>query len=142
MLVKFPKAQDLLKKNLEDKYSHFQEVSSYRFFYVNPYPWKKETVSWVISYLCSIVWQHYLHGVLVFGGAPRFLSFQYFKSLGKTYLAYSLSILLSSVINDFLVAWIGLEHTLAWVATVVATGILNYFTVKEAFKSADKPALP
>ncbi len=72
---------------------------------------------------------------------------RYWNSLFKTYLAYSLSLLLSTGANHVLVSVFGVNHRIAFVLTLVTTGILNYFTVSAAFKDspndqtakADKP---
>ena len=44
--------------------------------------WKRATVSWLVSYALSIVWQHALHERLVFGSNP---DVPYLSSLGKTH---------------------------------------------------------
>ncbi len=79
----------------------------------------------------TTVWQHSLHRHLVFGTKGN-----YWKSLGFTYVAYTASIILSSVINDLLAEWLGVNHQVAWITTLFCTGVLNYFTVKNSFASS------
>lgn len=86
------------------------------------------TVAWTVAYLLSIVWQHALHRHLVFG-----TSSPYWSSLFWTYASYTLSIVLSAVINHALVAWIGLHHRISFGLTLIITGVINYRTLKNAF---------
>jgi hypothetical protein len=89
-----------------------------------PFEARKTTVCWFVSYAASIVWQHALHRFIVFGTAAP-----YWRSLGRTYVCYSASLVLSSVANDVLVVVLGLGVQLGWVLSLVITGVLNYFTV-------------
>lgn len=90
------------------------------------------TVAWTSSYALSILWQHALHRYLVFGRQSPYLS-----SLLWTYLSYALSIVLSAVVQHVLLAWLGLHHRLAFGLTLVITGVINFHTVKGAFKAPD-----
>jgi hypothetical protein len=98
---------------------------------LNPISYQRETVTWTVSYIISILWQHSLHRLLVFGTSAPYVS-----SLLKVYVAYALSIASSSVINFLLVAYVGASHRQAWVLTLVITGVLNMYTVKTAFEPA------
>ncbi len=60
----------------------------------------------------------------------------YMKTLLTTYMAYSISILLSSLINYVLVDLSGVHHRVAWFATLLITGLLNYFLVSKAIKGS------
>lgn len=93
------------------------------------------TVAWTSSYALSILWQHALHRYLVFGSQSPYLS-----SLFWTYLSYALSIVLSAVVQHVLLAWLGLHHRLAFGLTLVITGVINFHTVKGAFKTPDQTA--
>lgn len=88
------------------------------------------SVAWTSAYLASIVWQHALHRALVFGSESA-----YWPSLAWTYVSYSLSIVLSSVFQHAMVAWMGVNHRVAFGASLVATGVINYFTLKNAFEA-------
>lgn len=87
------------------------------------------SISWTSAYLLSILWQHSLHRHLVFGTTTP-----YFRSLIWTYISYTLSIVLSSIINDQLVSRMGVHHRVAFGLTLVITGVINYFTLKNAFQ--------
>ena len=97
-------------------------------FTVLPLETRKATVSWTLSYICSIVWQHALHRWMVFGSKSS-----YWTSLGMTYLCYSVSIVLSSLFTDILVQQLHIHHQVAWILTLVATGLLNFFTLRKVF---------
>ena len=75
----------------------------------------------------SIFWQHALHRHLVFGATAPYL-----PSLLKTYAAYTVSIVLSPIMNEFLVSYVGLSETLAWGGSTAFLGVLNYFVVGKA----------
>jgi len=88
------------------------------------------TASWLSAYLLSIVWQHSLHRYLVFGATGN-----YWKTLMWTYVSYTLSLVLSSVLNYVLADQLSLNHRIAFVLTLLLTGILNFFTLKSAFEA-------
>lgn len=52
------------------------------------------------------VWQHALHRLLVFGSDGH-----YWKSLAYTYACYSMSIVLSTILNDALVEYLGAHQS-------------------------------
>mmetsp|Transcript_33457 Transcript_33457/g.42123 ORF Transcript_33457/g.42123 Transcript_33457/m.42123 type:complete len:144 (-) Transcript_33457:196-627(-) len=92
----------------------------------NPYDWQKVSVSWAISYLISVWFQHLLHQALVFG-----MSSNYWSSLFVTYATYSLSIVISPFLSSFF-SYMGISHSMCWFLTVGSTGVLNYFLVSKA----------
>ena len=96
---------------------------------------KRATFAWCISYMMSIWWQHALHRYMVFGAEGP-----YWNSLIWTYVAYTLSLLLSTGGNFFLASVLGLNHQISFLVSLVGTGVLNYFTVSEAFKTPEKDA--
>jgi len=57
----------------------------------------KATLAWVTSYLSSIPLQHFFNLFLVFGS-----TLHYWKSLGVSYAAYSMSVAISSILNAVL----------------------------------------
>ena len=67
--------------------------------------------------MLSIVWQHALHLLIVFGFRE-----DYWTSLLWTYVSYSASLLISTVLNWVLVENMHVNHGLAWVLTLAATG--------------------
>jgi putative flippase GtrA len=95
--------------------------------------WEPVTVCWAVSYIMSICIRHTSHRLLVFGDYEG----TYWSSLSKTYLAYSTSIIVSTVCNNLLVKIGEFSHKEAWLLTMLWTGILNYFLLKSAWKSGD-----
>lgn len=91
------------------------------------------SLAWTISYLLSILWQHSLHRHLVFGSSSPYLS-----SLLWTYVSYTFSIVLSSIVNHGLVTFFSLHHRIAFTATLVITGFINFYTLKGAFETTTK----
>ncbi len=69
--------------------------------------------------------------MLVFGETEG----SYCVSLGRTYLAYAASIILSVVSNYCIVNTLGASHRDAWIITMLWTGIMNYFILKATWKS-------
>lgn len=47
------------------------------------------------------------------------------------YLAYSIIIFLSTTFNVFMTRFLHLEHYIAWIVTLLWTGIVNYFILKK-----------
>lgn len=91
--------------------------------------WEKATVCWTLSYVISIVVRHFSHRLIVFGDYEG----TYWTSLAKTYATYSSSIVLSILTNYALVRYLYLSHTNAWLATLIWTGIYNYFMLKASW---------
>jgi len=91
------------------------------------------SISWITAYILSIIWQHALHRYLVFGASGS-----YWWSLFGTYAAYTLSLIVSSALNFVLVTHLNVYHRYAFGLTLVITGILNFFTVRSAFKSGNE----
>jgi len=108
-------------------------------FIFNPIEWHHAAVSWTISYLCSIIWQHWLHQTLVFYTARGSSSMtSYLKELGLTYVSYSAGIVLSHFTMVLLVDILQFDYQLAWLFTLSFTGVVNYvFLSLTAFKKHD-----
>ena len=96
--------------------------------------WGKTTVCWTLSYTLSIVLRHSSHRLLVFGDYEG----SYCMSLGRTYMAYSSAIVISMFANHQLVAFFGLSHRHAWLATMLFTGIYNFFVLKASWRVINK----
>ncbi len=97
-----------------------QAVLDYIISIVYTLQWERITVCWTVSYILSIWIRHFSHKMLVFGDYEG----SYLASLGRTYLTYSASIVLSIVTNYALVQHVGLAHKQAWVVTMLWTGRL------------------
>ncbi|KAJ9464357.1 hypothetical protein DIPPA_15989 [Diplonema papillatum] len=103
---------------------------AYKLLYdANVFPYYRATLSWAVAYAISVVWQHTLHAMFVFGG---FGPTGYCKSLFSMYIAYSGSILFSPVINWTLVEYGKLDHDHAWILTLMITGIVNYIVLSRS----------
>ena len=80
---------------------------------------------WLIGFGLSIVVRHSSHRYLTFGAYVG----GYWRSLGRMYGGYSISIALSTAFN-MIMARMGVPHYVAFVFTLLWTGIINYFTLK------------
>ena len=96
-----------------------------------------ESIAWTLSYILSIIFQHYFHAKLVFRNWDKsiapFLSSRYLKSLVGTYFAYALSLFISPIIAQIL-ATLNVEYRLAFVCNLGITGLLNYLTVRQVIQ--------
>ena len=91
----------------------------------------RPTVCWTVSYTLVIIVRHYSHRLLVFGEFEG----SYCSSLGRTYLTYSSSIVISMMTNHILVDMFFFTHQQAWVLTMLWTGVYNYFALKSNWKT-------
>ncbi|KAG2392889.1 hypothetical protein C9374_009466 [Naegleria lovaniensis] len=87
----------------------------------------KSSLCWLLSYALSIWSQYELHCRIVFG--KRTNSSEYWQTLSRTYIIYGISMFASTVLNYLLVAQLALDHNLVWFVTLIAVGVLNYFSV-------------
>ncbi|KAF0980885.1 hypothetical protein FDP41_012673 [Naegleria fowleri] len=87
----------------------------------------KSSLCWLLSYALSIWAQYELHCRIVFG--KRTNSSEYWQTLSRTYIVYGISMFASTILNYLLVAQLALNHNLVWFVTLVAVGVLNYFSV-------------
>ena len=90
----------------------------------------RTTLSWTLSYTLSIVLRHQSHRLLVFGDYAD----GYLASLARTYMTYSSAIVVSMLINHTLVGYFDISYRLAWIITMLSTGIYNYFTLKATWR--------
>lgn len=90
----------------------------------------KTGACWGISYSLSIIVRHFSHRYLVFGEYEG----SYFTSLARTYMTYSSSIVISIITNQLMVEYLLLTHWVAWLVTLLWTGIYNYFMLKSTWK--------
>ena len=92
------------------------------------------TVAWFLSYLVSIWLHHALHAMLVYGWGSS-----YWAGLLATYTGYSGALLASVPINAGLVNYFHLTASQAWLATLVLTGVANYFVLGALLGPTTKP---
>jgi hypothetical protein len=78
------------------------------------------TVSYVVAYLISILYQHLLNRLLVFAQAP------YCSSLCHTYAVYSISLVLLTVIGATFIRALHVSPRLIACITLPASGIVNF----------------
>ena len=98
----------------------------------------RTTISWTLSYTISIIIRHQSHRLLVFGEYDG----TYWTSLIRTYMAYSSSIVVSMITNHQLVNTLGLSYRVAWIITMLWTGIYNYFFLKATWRVLPKEKAP
>lgn len=98
----------------------------------------RTTISWTLSYTISIIIRHQSHRLLVFGEYDG----TYWTSLIRTYMAYSSSIVVSMITNHQLVNTLGLSYRVAWIITMLWTGIYNYFFLKATWRVLPKEKVP
>jgi hypothetical protein len=111
-----------------------QAILDFIVYNIYVYEWERATVCWTISYTLSIIFRHSSHRFIVFGDFEG----SYCVSLGRTYLAYSASIVISMVTNHFIVDIFRISHARAWLATMIWTGIVNYFLLKASWRAKPK----
>jgi hypothetical protein len=95
--------------------------------------WERATVCWTTSYTLSIILRHSSHRLLVFGEFEG----TYCSSLTRTYMTYSTSIVVSMLSNHVFVSFLNMSHRVAWVVTMLWTGIYNYFALKASWRRKD-----
>ena len=91
------------------------------------------TVAWVVSYLLSISFQHFMQRNLVFtdkDGNPTDNN-SYIKSLLMTYVAYMIGLVFSAFLNEYFIYKMGINITVSWAMTLIITGFINYAAVKK-----------
>lgn len=107
-----------------------QALIDYTISTIYLFEWERTTVCWTLSYILSIMIRHSSHRFLVFGEYEG----SYCSSLMRTYATYSSSIVVSMVTNHFIVSSLGVRASQAWVATMLWTGLYNYFLLKASWK--------
>ncbi len=103
-----------------------QAIIDYLLYSIYIWDWERTTVCWLVSYSISIFIRHSSHRMLVFGEYEG----TYLSSLGRTYLTYSSSIVLSTIANHTLVDYVQFSHYQAWFSTMCWIGIYNYVLLK------------
>ena len=85
------------------------------------------SVCWALGFLLSIVFRHSSHRYLVFGDYVG----GYWASLTRMYAGYSVIIVLSTIFNVLMTRVAVVSHYVAWIMTLLWTGIANYFILKK-----------
>jgi len=96
------------------------------------------SVCWALSFGLSIIARHSTHRYFVFGMYVG----GYYNSLCRMYGGYSFSIVLSTFFNIIMTQTYHVPHYVAWVFTLLWTGVVNYFILKKlwAFDGASNSA--
>jgi hypothetical protein len=85
------------------------------------------SICWAITFFLSVVFRHSFHRYLVFGDYVG----GYRASLFRMYGGYSIIIVLSTIFNIIMTRVATLSHYMAWILTLLWTGIANYFILKK-----------
>jgi hypothetical protein len=81
---------------------------------------------WAICFTLSVAFRHSTHRYLVFGNYVG----GYWNSLLRIYGGYSVTIILSTIFNIIMTRYFSVRHYVAWVITLLWTGIVNFFILK------------
>ncbi|GIX06598.1 MAG: hypothetical protein KatS3mg115_1001 [Candidatus Poribacteria bacterium] len=95
-------------------------------YWLNPLPevWRA-TSSWLVAFVLGVVRQHALHRWLTFSHETP-----YWESLGRAYLFYASLATLGATLNGYLILTLGWHHRWAYLASVLATGVLTLTLMK------------
>ena len=96
-------------------------------YFLNPFESAKATSSWVIAYILGVFRQHGLHYFLTFTESRT----PYKKSLKGAFVAYSIGMLLSTIVNLYLNEEIGLNYNISWLFSVIFSVGINYWSLKK-----------
>jgi putative flippase GtrA len=94
------------------------------------------SVCWALSFSLSISARHSSHRYFVFGSYVG----GYWNSLGRMYAGYSIIIVISTIFNIIMTKVALIDHYVAWVITLLWTGIVNYFILKKLWSFGDTDA--
>ena len=89
---------------------------------------------WALTFFASIVARHSSHRYLVFGDYVG----GYTASLLRMYGGYSVIIVLSTLFNMAMTRVAAVSHYVAWILTLLWTGIANYFILKKLWTFGGK----
>ena len=89
------------------------------------------SISYCISYLTSVIWQHFFNQYFVFTmaiSAPP--SDAFCDSLLRTYVVYGTSLLITGIIGSVLQVYAGLADEFVLVLTLPMSGVMNYYLLR------------
>jgi len=98
------------------------------------FQWDDPSLCWAFGFGISIIFRHTTHRYLVFGDYVG----GYWRSLGRMYGGYSIIIVLSTIFNFIMTHNFHLPHYVAWIITLLWTGIVNYFILKKLWSFGGK----
>jgi putative flippase GtrA len=88
-------------------------------------------ISWLVAYMASIWWQFELHRWIVYG-KDRIRD--YWAALRTTFAVYSISLVISTILNYVLTSILVLHFRTAWIITMIVIGVFNYFMMRAMLK--------
>jgi len=97
---------------------------------------KAFALSYYVSYLFSILWQHVLNRWLVFENSED----SFLDSLLSTYLVYGVTMLLTSILSMILITTLEWTPTTVFWFTLPVNGIANYYLLQRCFFNESKQA--
>jgi putative flippase GtrA len=92
------------------------------------------SLCWALGFGASVAFRHTSHRYLVFGDYVG----GYWRSLSRMYAGYSIIIVLSTIFNFIMTHHMHLPHYVAWIVTMLWTGIVNYFILKKLWSFGGK----
>jgi len=97
---------------------------------------KAFALSYYVSYLFSILWQHVLNRWLVFENSED----GFLDSLLSTYLVYGVTMLLTSILSMILITALEWTPNTVFWFTLPVNGIANYYLLQRCFLNESKQA--
>lgn len=104
------------------------------FMYYKAFHITDPSACWALSLGTSILFRHTSHRYLVFGPYVG----GYWNSLCRMYAGYSIIIVLSTLFNLVMTKYLKFSHYVAWISTLLWTGIANYFILKHTWSFGGK----
>ena len=89
------------------------------------------SISYCISYLTSVVWQHFFNQYFVFSITGNSNNRENFcDSLFRTYLVYGCSLLITGIVGSLLQVYCGIADEFVLFVTLPISGIINYYLLR------------
>lgn len=104
------------------------------FVYYKAFHITNSSACWALSLGTSIIFRHTSHRYLVFGPYVG----GYWNSLLRMYAGYSVIIVLSTLFNMSMTKYMNFSHYVAWICTLLWTGVANYFILKHTWSFGGK----
>jgi len=97
---------------------------TYNVIYITLYP--NTTLAWLFSYIFGVAQQHLLHRNFTFLTTSK----PFFPELVKSYFAYSLGLLISSICYYYLINMMLMDHQISWILSTGVSVVCNYISLK------------
>lgn len=86
---------------------------------------------WILAYLIGVIQQHHLHRKWTFNDEGK----SYLKTLIGAYKAYSIGMIISTVVNYFLLSELEINLQVAWFISVGVSVVTNFLFLKTVFRT-------